>query len=599
MEKKFIVLYGSQTGTAEEVAERLWKKIKCLNFQGFVKPMDEYEVVRLIHEPLVIFVCSTTGQGEEPDNMKNFWRFLLRKNLPAHSLAGVSFAVLGLGDSSYTKFNFVAKRLYRRLIQLGGTALTPIGLADDQHDLGPDAVVEPWEKNLISSICNRYQIPIEIKLESPGNFLTRYKAIVVPDAEVSESLLLSEKESEKERFQKGWSMECPVDAVVRENTRITSENHFQDVRLLKFSTDSLEYSPGDVLMVCPHNLKENVDKFFEVTSFKPEQRICLHTNDPDVTPPPSKFRSVSEGGGGGITVRECAETVWDLSRQPGRQTLALMSTFSTNELEKEKLEELASTEGQDDYLSYVCRPRRSMIELLADFPMTTAALTLDQTFDVLRPIRPRAFSIASSSKAHPGEIHLLVAVVNYKTRIVTPRLGLCSNWLARLSPGEKIPIWVRRGSLRFPSEPSTPLIMVGPGTGIAPFRSFISEQVAMNNASADKLVLFFGCRNKSGDYLCGNEWENWRRDNKIIFFCAYSRDQPDKVYVQHLIKKEGDTLKKLLLDKKGMFMIAGNAKFMPTQVKEAMLEALEIQENQEEFMNMLETQGRLQTETWS
>ncbi|XP_071455129.1 NADPH-dependent diflavin oxidoreductase 1 isoform X2 [Hetaerina americana] len=569
------------------------------NEMGPVKAMDDYKVINLINEKLVIFVCSTTGQGEEPDNMKNFWKFLLRKNLPTHSLSNLSFAVLGLGDSSYAKFNFVAKRLYRRLTQLGGTPLLPVGLADDQHDLGPDAVIDPWENNLISSICINHKISSEVNSESAEHLLTRYRAVVVQDAELSESTPSAEKEGIEDPELRGWSKEHPVIAVVKENIRITSKDHFQDVRLLKFSTGSLEYSPGDVLTVCPSNLAENVKKFFEVTSFNPDQRICLYPNDPDVTSPSSKFRPVSQGGGGGVTVRECAEKVWDLSRQPGRQTLALMSTFSPNELEKEKLEELSSTEGQEEYLSYVCRLRRTMVEVLSDFPFTAAALTLDQIFDVLRPIRPRAFSIASSSKAHPGEIHLLVAVVNYKTKIVAPRLGLCSNWLARTVPGEKIPIWIRKGSLRFPSESTIPMVMVGPGTGVAPFRSFISEQVALEKASADSLVLFFGCRNSSGDFLCGDEWDNLSGSKKLTFFCAFSRDQPDKVYVQHLIKEQRNLLQNLMLERKGVFMVAGNAKSMPSQVKEAMLEALQIKDDQEKFINMLEVQGRLQTETWS
>ena len=107
--------------------------------------MDDYKPIgQLIREKLVVFVCSTTGQGDEPDNMKLFWKFLLRKNLPSDSLEQIKFGVLGLGDSSYQKYNFVGKRLYRRLSQLGGKAIVPLGLGDEQHDLGHDHVIDPW-----------------------------------------------------------------------------------------------------------------------------------------------------------------------------------------------------------------------------------------------------------------------------------------------------------------------------------------------------------------------------------------------------------------------------------------------------------------------
>lgn len=124
---RILVLYGSQTFTAQEIAERIWRSTKILGFRGPVQAMDDYPIFRLIHEEFAIFVCATTGQGDEPDNMKKFWKFLLRKNLPANSLVKLKYGVLGLGDSSYPKFNFVGKRLHRRLQSLGATPLLDMG----------------------------------------------------------------------------------------------------------------------------------------------------------------------------------------------------------------------------------------------------------------------------------------------------------------------------------------------------------------------------------------------------------------------------------------------------------------------------------------
>lgn len=163
MTRKLIVLYGSQTGTAQDIAENIWRGSKRYHFVGGVMAMDDFDVKGLIEEEVVIFVCSTTGQGgkchrdgairvcchnqiilDEPDNMKNFWKFMLKKSLPSDSLSSLNFGVIGLGDSSYSKFNFVAKRLHKRLLQIGAKAVCPVGLCDDQHELGLGAVLFPW-----------------------------------------------------------------------------------------------------------------------------------------------------------------------------------------------------------------------------------------------------------------------------------------------------------------------------------------------------------------------------------------------------------------------------------------------------------------------
>lgn len=179
MARKLTVLYGSQTGTAQDLAEYIWRESKRFHFAGSVLPLDKYNVHDLIDERLVVFVCSTTGQGEEPDNMKAFWKFLLRKSLPADSLRSLHCAVLGLGDSGYEKFNFVAKRLNKRLQQLGANILLPVGLCDDQHDLGPSAVYEQWTDNLWNELLELMPLPHPLQPlpETPRQFRWQVESI--------------------------------------------------------------------------------------------------------------------------------------------------------------------------------------------------------------------------------------------------------------------------------------------------------------------------------------------------------------------------------------------------------------------------------------
>lgn len=172
MERELTVLYGSQTGIAQDLAEYIWRESKRFHFIGSVLSMDKYDVHELIDERLVVFICSTTGQGEEPDNMKAFWKFLLRKSLPTNSLRSLNYAVLGLGDSSYEKFNFVAKRLNRRLQQLGANIVMPVGLCDDQHDLGASAVYDQWILDLWDKLLTLFPLSNSLQplAETPRQF---------------------------------------------------------------------------------------------------------------------------------------------------------------------------------------------------------------------------------------------------------------------------------------------------------------------------------------------------------------------------------------------------------------------------------------------
>ncbi|PSN42116.1 hypothetical protein C0J52_02968 [Blattella germanica] len=550
------------------------KVTTMFRFHGPVKAMDDYLIPQLIYEQVVVFVCSTTGQGEEPDNMKKFWRFLLRKNLPADSLKGMRYAVLGLGDSSYVYFNYAAKKLHRRLLQLGAQPFLELGLADDQHDLGADAVVDPWVVQMSRKLCVLFPLP----QENGTDF----------GAET--------QNSKDGRF----TQNNPYYGVVKNNVRTTSPSHFQDVRLIKMEAPGLEYHPGDVVMISPCNAPDKVDHFFSMLNrnrIDPEFVVQVLEKDSDA-PVPLALQNP-------ISLRKCAEQYWDLNVVPRRHFFHLLSFFTTSELEKEKLIEFTTPEGQEELYNYCNRPRRTVLEVLQDFPHSTANIDVEHLFELLQPIRPRAFSIASSPQAHKGEIHVLVAIVKYRTKLVTPRLGLCSNWLASLEPGAKIPIWIKNGSFRFPPAQNVPVVMIGPGTGVAPFRSYVNERVAGGEASDKLLLLFFGCRNRDADFHCSDEWLELQRLQKLSLFCAFSRDQEHKIYVQHVIKEQATLLWTLLSSSGAWIFLAGSSKNMPAGVKEALTTDVVAkagglgQEEAELYIKNLEQSGRFQSETWS
>ncbi|XP_059342343.1 NADPH-dependent diflavin oxidoreductase 1 isoform X3 [Ammospiza nelsoni] len=525
-EKGLLVLFGSQTGTAQDTAERVGREAQRRHLRCRVQALDSCDLANLIHEPLVVFVCATTGQGDPPDNMKMFWRFLFRKSLPGSALCQLDYAVLGLGDSSYPKFNFIAKKLHKRLLQLGANPLLPVALGDDQHDLGPDAVIDPWLVALWEKILALYPLPPGLGIISP------------------------------------------------------------DVR----------FSAGDVVMIQPQNCPEDVQQFCQLLRLEPHRRFVLQPTEPGTPLPPLLPQPCS--------VQYLVTHYLDISCVPRRSFFELLASFSTNELEREKLQEFSSAQGQEELYSYCNRPRRTTLEVLWDFPHSTCAIPADYLLDLIPRIRPRAFSIASSLLTHPERMQILVAVVRYKTRLSKPRRGLCSTWLASLNPEQgdvRVPLWVKKGGMKFPADPGTPVIMIGPGTGVAPFRAAIQERVALGRRGN---CLFFGCRHQSKDFYCQAEWEELVTKGFLTLFTAFSRDQEEKVYVQHRIRENGKLLWELLSTENAHIYLAGNAKQMPAAVAEALQSVLQQEGGlspleAEEHFTALERSRRFQSETWS
>jgi len=595
------VLYGSQTGTAQDTAERVTRVLVRDRFDVKVKPMDDYDITKLAEEDLVIFVCSTTGQGEEPDNMKRFWRFLLRRSLPPDALEGVAIGVLGLGDSSYPKFNFVAKRLFKRLQQLGAETLVTLGLADDQHDLGIDATIVPWIKALRQALDTAFPMPEGLEPLKEGCLLPSKYGVMWEEADVdADSVHVSNGLSTTP------SATTPFSAAVIGNERITADDHWQDVRKISFdiSGSNIRYDPGDVLMIRPCNSDKSVDTFFELfPHLDPNRKFRLVAADANTALP--MFLPTP------CTIHWAVKRFLDVNAIPRLYFWELLAAFTDDENEKEKLDEFLTPEGTQDLWDYCNRVRRNCLEVLHDFPFATRRIPFEYLFDLMTPLQPRAFSIASAQAKHGDTLEILMAVVRYKTKLFEPRLGVCSNWLASLDPQvdsdrSKALIWTRGGTMSFPAT-ATPMILIGPGTGVAPFRSLIHHRAATVKASSDCLLfLFFGCRHQSKDFYCATEWSDLEARGLLKLFPAFSRDQEEKIYVQDLILAESQLVWDLINDRGAFVCLAGNAKRMPEDVwailrKVVMRhsELVKTETDAEEFLKKLERDGRYQTETWS
>ncbi|XP_069940064.1 NADPH-dependent diflavin oxidoreductase 1 isoform X1 [Cherax quadricarinatus] len=595
--RSLIILYGSETGTAQEVAERIGRECRRYYFLPVVSAMDDFPVDQLAKSPLVVFVVSTTGQGDDPSNMKNFFTTLWSQRKNRQLLVDLKFGVLGLGDSSYQKFNYAAKRLNNLLAYLGGQPILKMGLGDDQHDLGPDFVIDPWLNNWWNKVLELFPLPAGREPLNTSVLLpSKYKTRFVESSDGSDCLIQERCLAESQNRVCASTMYL---AEVTLNKRLTSPQHFQDVRLVEFDVTCIKekQKPGDVLMVQPQNLENHVDEFMNILGLNPEQVFYLECNDPNAPLPPISILPRP------CTVRQCVQKYFDIQAIPKRHFFELLAFFTKDETEREKFQEFASAEGQEGLYDYCHRPKRSIMEVLDDFPHTKNNIPFDYLFDLVPAIKARSYSIASSSLAIPNKVQLLVAVVQYQTILKRPRLGLCTNWLARQCVGKLVPVWIKSGTLTFPSltEVIPPVVMIGPGTGCAPFRAYIQERVASGHHQS--LVLIFGCRNKNKDFFFKKEWEMLVEEKKLKLYCAFSRDQEEKVYVQHKMKEHAAELWTLIANPQTRIYFAGNAKRVPIDVYEALTYICEkgrgrgIQDAEQYMKKQVEKQ--YQTETWA
>lgn len=756
------VLYGSETGTAQEVAEYLASKARRRGFDARPVPLDSAPIEDVFESTHAVFIVSTTGDGEVPSNMSVFWRFLLRRGLPPDSLDGMRFAVFGLGDSGYAKYNAAARKLHARLLQLGAKELVPRGLGDDQSPRGMWGDLDPWMVSLWSSLLELKPLPPGTivddtpRLEPAAFTITPFSPPPPQPTPLSTAGLLPVRgtlpgtlEIEMSKgIQEFWESVAPprgrdgqqhpggapMPGRLAVNRRLTADDHFQDVR--HFEVDVMgvpggaDYRAGDVAWVHPRNDQSVVETFARVMDLRLDQIMGIapaaspacgqeeggrydvtHENLPTavaggagrgaVVPEsanvdgagdkdPSRgqnrdddalgpvFSSVISEGPSMISrdpaivvsgedllppdgcrrrwlsppfflplvcsMRSLLGEVLDISGTPRRAFFETLSLFATDEVEREKLVELSSPDGADLLYEYATREKRTYVEVLGDFP--SCKVPLKRLLQLIPRLRPRGFSIASSSLETPWRLHLCVAVVAFRTPYKRARTGVCSSWLASLEPGAEVPLSIRPGTFKLPESLDHPLIMVGPGTGVAPMRSVVLERSRRRRRRQESGLglelgvpepgvgdgidlftggrqgrggggrssvlpdtLFFGCRYQRKDFLYGEEWEKMSKTGNLALHVAFSRENPNpnggRVYVQRRLREQSESLARLIVDRGANVLVSGSAKQMPMDVREAFRDAIATHDKvdgvagAEVILKMMEKKGRYCVEAWS
>eukprot|EP01080_Neovahlkampfia_damariscottae_P007759 gene7759-12229_t len=573
MKRTLTILYGSQTGCAEEVGERIYRLGKKRCFDCSIYSMDEYDYKnKLEKEIFIIFVCSTTGQGEQPDNMKNFWNYLLQKKLKDDYLSNLTYTVFGLGDSSYPLYNFVSKKLFRRIKQLGGNELIQRGDGDDQSEFGYEDGLNIFLDQLWKQAFIKFPLNKNDKIIS-DDILEESKMIIKYIEEEEEE----EKEEEKENNLK---------LKLINNERVTDNDHFQDVRSIKFeiinkdnilSNNKPIHEPGDILGIKPKNDNDNIKLILKRLNLKGEKRIKIIN------------RENNEIIFNNISFFDLFKNHLDIQFVPRKRCFEILKHFTNDEKEKERLDYFSSNESIDDLYRYSIREKRSFIEVLNDFPNVN--LNLNYLFDLIPFIKFRYFSISSFLK---NEIEILVAIIKFETPYKRIRFGLCTKYLTNLNKNEiLLNCILKKGSIKLPQNESIPII--GPGTGVAPFRSFIQSN------KKRKLILFFGNRNEKKDFFFKHEFES---NPNLLLFKSFSRDGNKNKYVQHSIKENEKLILDLVLNQNAYIYVAGNSKEMPRDVQDTfeliLKNNLNISlEESKKFILKLQSKKRYQVEAWN
>ncbi|KAJ6612272.1 hypothetical protein B0H10DRAFT_2053037 [Mycena sp. CBHHK59/15] len=586
-DRSLLILYATETGTAQDLADRLARQCRRIHFACRVLSTDKYSLSDLISETLVLFVISTTGSGSEPRAMTAMWKILLRSDLPPDLFDELSFAVFGLGDTAYENFCWPAKKLSRRLASLGATEICGRGEGDDQDPLGVDGALEPWMDKVSEALLRTHPLPHDME--------------IIPADRIPPARASIENLAQKARAPGDNSppVELNADfyhAIVKCNTRITADDWYQDVRHLEFDfEDEIRYSPGDVAVVRPLVPSGDVDAFLSCmgwldiadTSFRIEQTMTDQSL-------PEHLPAVA-------TPRLLFTQYLDFNAVPRRSFFQFLRYFTTDELECEKLDDFLSCEGANDLYEYCYRVRRTIREVLAEF--RHVKIPLQYIFDAFPALRPRQFSIASSLKCFPSQIHLCVAIVKYRTKLKVPRRGVCTTYLASLRQGDKVQIGLQKGFISLPVDHTTPVICIGPGTGIAPMRAVIQERL---HDGARANTLYFGCRSGAKDQHYGAEWISYSAEQDLTYRAVFSRDGPEgtpRTYVQALIREDAERIWKLLCDD-AYVLISGSSNKMPAAVKDALRFAVETHgkltaDSASDFVSAMEAKGQLIEECWS
>ena len=531
------ILYGSQTGNAKGVASAIQAQAKAHGLPVTLTSMADYKPKQLKKESHLLVIVSTYGEGEPPESAVDLFEQLKKGKIG--KLEGLKFAVLGLGDSSYEFFCQTGKDFDDFLSKAGAERIHELASLDVDYQ---DAA-KAWGEQAVNAVAATL---------SAG----------AATASVAGSVQQAVGHSQ-------YHKENPFPAKLSVNQKITGRDSTKDIRHIEINLEEsgITYQPGDALGIWFDNDADLVGEVLALTSLSGDETTAQRPLRAALT----RHFELTRLHGGFIT------GLADLSGNPA-------------------LKDLAGDKAQVNALVASAQ----VVDVLKRFP---SSLSADQLVSLLRPLTPRLYSIASAQSEVEEEIHLTVGVVRYRQEDGTVRSGGASSYLAdRLAEEAEVRVFVEHNdNFRLPANPDTPVIMVGPGTGIAPFRAFMQEREAQG--AEGKNWLIFGNPHFTQDFLYQVEWQRYVKSGLLSkISLAFSRDQANKIYVQDRLREAGQELYQWL-EAGAHFYVCGDANHMAKDVQEALLDVIsdhghKSREEAEEYLSELRRAKRYQRDVY-
>jgi sulfite reductase (NADPH) flavoprotein alpha-component len=517
--REVTVLFGSQTGNSQGLATDLSRKLGERGFQVTLSSMRDFKPKGLKKIYNLLIVVSTHGEGEPPDNAMSFFEFLHSKRAP--QLEDLQFSVLALGDTSYEFFCQTGKDFDQRLEELGGKRICP----RTDCDLDYDEPAAAWIESVIGSLSATQETP----------------------AVAASAALSIGSGGSKEQSQ--YSRTSPFQAEVIDNLNLNGRGADRETRHLELSLEgsNFQFEPGDCVGIYPENHPALVDSLIETMGWNSEELVPVNKQ------------------GEQRPLRDALLQNYEITVLT-KPLLEFAAEFTSND----GLRELLQLGREQDLRNYL--DGRDLLDLTQDF--SPWQVTPGQFVSILRKLPARLYSIASSFKANPDEVHLTIRTVRY-TAHERDRYGVCSvQCTERLESGDSLPIYIHHNpNFKLPANPDTPLIMIGPGTGVAPFRAFMEERE--ETGAEGKTWLFFGDRHFLTDFLYQAEWQSWLKEGVLTRMdVAFSRDSAEKVYVQQRMLEKSRELYEWLKEGASIY-VCGDEKHMAHDVQAALVTILE------------------------
>ncbi|KAG9487805.1 hypothetical protein GDO78_007540 [Eleutherodactylus coqui] len=559
---KATILYATETGKSEAYAKTLCEIFKHA-FDAKAMSMEEYDIVHLEHETLVLVVTSTFGNGDPPENGEKFGCALMEMRNPNSNMEERTFSVFGLGSRAYPHFCAFARAVDTLLEEMGGERILKMGEGDEL--CGQEESFRTWAKKVFKAACDVFCVGDDVNIEKANN-----------------SLISNDRSWKRSKYRISFVAEAPeltqaLYSIHRKKVygaRLLGRQNLQSAKssrstiFLRLHTNGhqeLRYRPGDHLGIFPGNHDELVNALIERLEDAPpvNQLVKVEILEERNTALGVISNWTEEERIPPCTIFQALKYFLDITTPPTPLLMQQIACLATNEKEKKRLEILSK--GLQEYEQWKWYKNPTIIEVLEEFPSVQmpSSLLLTQ----LPLLQPRYYSISSSPDMYPDEVHLTVAVVSYGTRDGDGPIhhGVCSSWLNRIQTDEVVPCFVRGApSFQMPQDPHVPCILIGPGTGIAPFRSFWQQRLYDMQHKGLKpcpMILVFGCRESKIDHIYKEE--AMLAKNKGVFkelFTAYSREpNKPKKYVQDVLREQlSDVTFKALKEQGGHIYVCGD-----------------------------------------